>query len=260
MGNLARQGALGIWEDGGVANGLDGKIAVVTGAASGIGLATARAMLAEGAKVVMVDQNAAALAALTEELGDRAVAQVTNLLDVEECKAMVPEILGKVGQIDILHANAGIYVGGDLVDATPEAIDRMLNLNVNVVMKNVHAVAPHMIGRKTGDIIVTCSVAGHYPTYWEPVYSGSKWAITSFVQGMRRQMVPHGVRVAQISPGPVVSALLADWPAENLRKARESGGLIEPEDVAEAIIFMLTRRRMVTIRDIIILPSNFDRV
>jgi ribitol 2-dehydrogenase len=239
---------------------MDGKIAVVTGAASGIGLATTRALLAEGATVVLVDRNATALAALTAELGDKAIAQVTDLLEPESCNAMVPEVLEKVGHIDILHCNAGIYIGGDLTETTPAAIDRMLNLNVNAVMKNVHAVLPHMIGRKTGDIIVTCSVAGHFPTYWEPVYSGSKWAITSFVQGMRRQMIPHGVRVGQISPGPVVSALLADWPEENLRKAREAGGLIEPEDVAEAIIFMLSRRRSVTIRDMIILPSNFDRV
>ncbi|WEJ33985.1 SDR family oxidoreductase [Devosia sp. SD17-2] len=239
---------------------MDGKIAVVTGAASGIGLATTRALLAEGATVVLVDRNATALAALTAELGDKAIAQVTDLLEPESCNAMVPDILEKIGHIDILHCNAGIYIGGDLTETTPEAIDRMLNLNVNAVMKNVHAVLPHMIGRKTGDIIVTCSVAGHFPTYWEPVYSGSKWAITSFVQGMRRQMIPHGVRVGQISPGPVVSALLADWPEENLRKARETGGLIEPEDVAEAIVFMLSRRRSVTIRDMIILPSNFDRV
>lgn len=239
---------------------LDTKIAVVTGAASGIGLATTKALLAEGATVVMVDRNAESLASITAELGHRTIAQVTDLLDAASCAAMVPDILARTGHIDILHCNAGTYIGGELSETTPEAIDRMLNLNVNAVMKNVHAVAPHMIGRKTGDIIVTCSVAGHFPTYWEPVYSGSKWAITSFVQGMRRQMVPHGVRVAQISPGPVVSALLADWPEENLRKARESGGLIEPEDVAETIVFMLTRRRAVTIRDVIILPSNFDRV
>lgn len=241
-------------------NSLDGKIAVVTGAASGIGLATTKALLAEGTAVVMVDRNEEGLASLAAELHGKVIVQVTNLLDAESCNAMVPEIFDKVGHIDILHCNAGTYIGGDLVDTTPEAIDRMLNLNVNAVMKNVHAVAPHMIGRKSGDIIVTCSVAGHFPTYWEPVYSGSKWAITSFVQGMRRQMLPHGVRVGQISPGPVVSALLADWPEENLRQARESGGLIEPEDVAEAIIFMLSRRRNVTIRDMIILPSNFDRV
>lgn len=243
-----------------MASSLDGRIAVVTGAASGIGLATSKALLAQGASVVMVDRNAAALEALTRELGVGALAQVTDLLDPTSCDAMVPEILARTGRIDILHANAGTYIGGDLTETTPAAIDRMLNLNVNAVMKNVHAVLPHMMERRSGDIVVTCSVAGHFPTYWEPVYSGSKWAITSFVQGMRRQMIPYDVRVAQISPGPVVSALLADWPEENLRKAREAGGLIEPEDVAEAIVFMLTRRRSVTIRDIVILPSNFDRV
>ncbi|WP_374636740.1 SDR family oxidoreductase [Paracoccus sp. (in: a-proteobacteria)] len=239
---------------------LEGKIAVITGAASGIGLATTKALLAQGATVVMVDWNKAALDQLTAELGPKAIPQVTNLLDAESCNAMVPEILGKVDHIDILYCNAGTYIGGDLTETTPEAIDKMLNLNVNAVMKNVHAVVPHMSARKTGDIIVTCSVAGHFPTYWEPVYSGSKWAITSFVQGMRRQMIPHGVRVGQVSPGPVVSALLADWPEENLRKAKESGSLIDPEEVADAVVYMLSRKRTVTIRDMLVLPTNFDRV
>ncbi|WIJ26426.1 SDR family oxidoreductase [Devosia sp. RR2S18] len=238
----------------------ENKTAVVTGAASGIGLATTKALLAEGARVVMVDRNEGALQQLAAELGPKTLQHVTDLLDPESCSSMVPTILEAAGQIDVLHCNAGTYIGGELTDTTPDAIDRMLNLNVNAVMKNVHAVIPHMTQRGTGDIIVTCSVAGHFPTYWEPVYSGSKWAITSFVQGVRRQLVPHGIRVAQISPGPVVSALLADWPEENLRAAREAGGLIEPEDVAEAIIFMLTRKRTITIRDMIILPSNFDRV
>lgn len=239
---------------------LQGKVAVITGAASGIGLATTEALLAQGATVVMVDRNAAALDALTAKLGERAIAQVTDLLDTDSCNAMIPEVLAKVDHIDILYCNAGIYIGGDLTETTPEAIDRMLNLNVNAVMKNVRAVVPHMSARKTGDIVVTCSIAGHFPTWWEPVYSGSKWAITSFVQGMRRQMIPHGVRVMQVSPGPVVSALLADWPEENLRKAKESGSLIEPSEVSDAVVYMLTRKRTVTIRDMLVLPTNFDRV
>ncbi|GHD23317.1 SDR family oxidoreductase [Tianweitania populi] len=239
---------------------LNGKIAVITGAASGIGLATTEMLLRNGATVVMVDFNEAALKELTAKLGEKAIPQVTNLIDPESCAAMVPEILQKVDHIDILYCNAGTYIGGDLTETDAASIDRMLNLNVNAVMKNVHAVVPHMIERGTGDIVVTCSIAGHFPTFWEPVYASSKWAITCFVQTMRRQMIPHGVRVAQVSPGPVVSALLADWPEENLRKAKESGSLIDPSEVADALEFMLTRKRTVTIRDMLVLPTNFDRV
>lgn len=237
---------------------MEGKIAAITGAASGIGLATTRALLDAGAKVVMVDYNKVALDKLTAELGPNAVAQVTNLLDAGSCSAMVPEILEKVSHIDILHCNAGTYIGGDLIDTDTDTIDRMLNLNVNAVMKNIRDVIPHMQSRGTGDIVVTASVAGHLPIQWEPVYSASKWAMTCFVQTMRRQLNKQGIRVGQVSPGPVISALLADWPEENLRKAKENGALIDPEEVADAIMFMLTRKRTVTIRDVIILPTNFD--
>ncbi|MBT9385041.1 SDR family oxidoreductase [Pseudooceanicola sp. CBS1P-1] len=239
---------------------LEGKIAVVTGAASGIGLATTKMLLDNGVTVVMADWNEAALAALTAELGGKAIPQVTNLLDPESCKAMVPEVLEKVGHIDILYCNAGTYIGGDLWDTDADTIDRMLNLNVNAAIKNIQAVVPHMMERKSGDIVVTCSISGHFPAEWEPVYSASKWAITSFVQGVRRQMIPYGVRVAQVSPGPVISALLADWPEENLRKAKEEGALMDAEEVAEAVEFMLTRRRQVTVRDLVVLPTAFARM
>lgn len=237
---------------------LSGKNAVITGAASGIGLAATEALLEQGATVVMVDRDETALKQQTARLGGKAIAQLTDLLDSQSCNAMVPEVLKKVDHIDILYCNAGTYIGGDLDETNPEAIDRMLNLNVNVVMKNVHAVIGHMKSRKVGDIWVTCSVAGHAAVPWEPVYSGSKWAITCFVQTMRRQLREHGIRVGQVSPGPVVSALLADWPEENLRKAKESGSLIEPSEVADALVFALTRSRNVTIRDMIVLPTNFD--
>lgn len=237
---------------------LTGKIAAVTGAASGIGLAITEALLAEGATVVMVDRDVKALGELTAKLGDKAIAQVTDLLNPESCDAMIGDILAKAGRIDMLLCNAGSYVGGNLDETNNAAIDRMLQLNVNAVMKNVHDVIPHMAEHGAGDIIVTSSVAGHTAVPWEPVYSGSKWAITCFVQTMRRQLNKKGIRVGQVSPGPVVSALLADWPEENLRKAKESGSLIEPSEVADAVVFMLTRPRNVTIRDVIVLPTNFD--
>lgn len=237
---------------------LDGKVAVVTGAASGIGLASSEAMLAEGARVVMVDRDAPALDALREKHGDAVIALRIDLLDPRDCATLVPRVLAMAGGLDILHANAGSYVGGDLVDADNGAIDRMLNLNVNVVMKNVHDVLPHMIERGSGDIIVTSSLAAHFPTPWEPVYASSKWAVNCFVQTVRRQVFKHGIRVGSISPGPVVSALLADWPPEKLREARESGSLLEASDVANVVLFMLTRPRGMTIRDVVMLPTNFD--
>lgn len=237
---------------------LEGKVAAVTGAASGIGLASAEAMMAAGARVVFVDRDAARLAELQQKHGAAAIPLELDLLDPESCASMLPRILEKVGRLDILHANAGTYIGGDLVKADTATIDRMLNLNVNVVIKNVHDVLPHMIERGTGDIIVTSSVAGHFPIPWEPVYSASKWAITCFVQTTRRQVFKHGIRVGSVSPGPVVSALLADWPKENLEKAKAAGALIEPSAVADAVMFILTRPRNVTIRDIVVLPSNFD--
>ena len=241
-----------------MAESLDGKVAVITGAASGIGLATTEALIAAGAKVVLADRDEKALKATCDRLGGAAIPLVVDLLDAESCASLVPGAIEKAGRIDILHCNAGTYIGGDLTETDGAAIDRMLNLNVNAVMKNVHDVIPHMAERGSGDIVVTCSVAGHFPVPWEPVYSGSKWAITCFVQTMRRQLNKKGIRVGQVSPGPVISALLADWPEENLRKAKESGSLIEPAEVADAVMFMLTRPRNVTIRDMIVLPTNFD--
>jgi ribitol 2-dehydrogenase len=237
---------------------LQGKVAAVTGAASGIGLASCEAMLAAGATVVLVDRDAKALAAACDRLGPCALPLQVDLLNPQSCASLVDGVLAKAGQLDILHANAGSYIGGDLVQTDAEAIDRMLNLNVNAVMKNVHAAVPHMMERGSGDIIVTSSVAGHFPVPWEPVYAASKWAMTCFVQTMRRQLFKHGIRVGSVSPGPVISALLADWPEENLRKAKEAGALIEPREVADAVMFMLTRPRTVTIRDMVILPSAFD--
>lgn len=237
---------------------LQGQVALVTGAASGIGWASTQMLLDAGARVVLADRNEAALQSLCAPHGDRAVPLVIDLLDARDCATLVPRALALAGRIDILHANAGTYVGGDLVDADTHEIDRMLNLNVNVVMKNVHDVLPHMIERGSGDIIVTSSLAAHYPTPWEPVYASSKWAINCFVQTVRRQVFKHGLRVGSISPGPVISALLADWPAEKLAEAKASGSLLEASEVAEVVRFMLTRPRGMTIRDVVMMPTNFD--
>jgi ribitol 2-dehydrogenase len=237
---------------------LKDKVAVVTGAAAGIGLASSKAMMAAGARVVLVDRDEEALNRVCERLGETAIPMTMDLLDTEACAALVPRVLETTGKIDILHANAGIYVGGDLVDAETDEIDRMLNLNINVVMKNVRDCLPHMIERGSGDIVVTSSLAGHFPTPWEPVYASSKWAINCFVQVMRRQLFKHGIRVGSVSPGPVITALLDDWSEQKLNDAKDAGSLIEASEVADVVMFMLTRPRNVTIRDVVIMPTNFD--
>ncbi|MFN7123038.1 MAG: SDR family oxidoreductase [Hydrogenophaga sp.] len=240
------------------AHPLHGQVAAVTGAASGIGFASAQAMVAAGARVVLIDRDAQALAKACDTLGGNALPLQLDLLDTAQCASMPQRILGLAGRLDIFHANAGLYVGGDLVDATDDAIDRMLQLNINVVMKNVRGVLPHMIARGSGDIIVTSSLAAHFPTPWEPVYASSKWAVNCFVQTVRRQVFKHGIRVGAISPGPVITSLLADWPAEKLADARASGSLIEASEVADVVLFMLTRPRGMTIRDVVMMPTNFD--
>ncbi|MBY3107753.1 SDR family oxidoreductase [Rhizobium laguerreae] len=237
---------------------LSGKVAAVTGAASGIGLECAKTMLAAGARVVLVDRNEDALKEICLKLDANAIPLVIDLTDPKSVERMVPEILEKAGQLDIFHANAGSYIGGEVLGGDPDAWDRMLNLNINAAFRSVHAVLPHMVERKTGDIILTSSVAGMIPVVWEPIYTASKHAVQAFVHTLRRQVAKHGLRVGAVAPGPVVTALLSDWPQEKLDEALAAGGLMEANEVAEAVLFMLTRPRNITIRDLVILPQSAD--
>ena len=171
---------------------------------------------------------------------------------------MMPQILQKAGSLDIFHANAGAYVGGDVVNGDPDAWDRMLNLNVNSAFRSVQAVLPHMVERQTGDIIFTSSIAGIVPVMWEPIYTASKFAVQAFVHTVRRQVAKHGIRVGAVCPGPVVTALLDDWPKAKMEEALAAGSLMQPKEVADCVLFMLTRPRNVTIRDLVILPLTVD--
>jgi len=237
---------------------LAGKVAAVTGGASGIGLACVKAMLAEGATVFLVDRAEDQLAKVCADLGPKAVPLVIDLINPASVKTMVPAILAKAGKLDIFHANAGSYAGGDALDDDPDRWDRMLNLNVNACFRSIHAVLPHMVERQTGDIIVTSSVAGVVAVVAEPAYTASKHAVQAFVHTIRRQVAKHGIRVGGVLPGPVETPLLNDWTPERLVQEKARGAIMPPEEVAEAVIFMLTRNRNVVVRDLVILPAAFD--
>jgi ribitol 2-dehydrogenase len=241
-----------------MARNIEGKVAAITGAASGIGLACVRALLAEGAKVVLVDRARERLEQLCTELGDMAIPLVVDLLQPDDVNTMLPRILGLAGSLDIFHANAGSYIGGNVADGDPDAWDRVLNLNVNAAFRSAHAVIPHMVAQKSGDILFTSSVAGVVPVVWEPIYTASKFAVQAFVHTTRRQLAKHGVRVGAILPGPVVTALLDDWPKAKMEEALAAGSLMQPNEVAEAVLFMLSRPRNVTVRDLVILPTSVD--
>lgn len=237
---------------------INGKVAAITGAASGIGLECARTLVREGAKVVLIDRAKDRLAACCAELGPNALPLAVDLLKPAEVSGMLPEIVRLAGGLDIFHANAGAYIGGEIVNGDPDEWDRMLNLNINAAFRSVHAVLPHMVAQKSGDILFTSSVAGVVPVVWEPIYTASKFAVQAFVHTTRRQVAKHGVRVGAVLPGPVVTALLDDWPKAKMEEALASGSLMQPKEVADAVLFMLTRPRNVTIRDLVILPNSVD--
>jgi ribitol 2-dehydrogenase len=237
---------------------LHGKVAAVTGAASGIGLACATTFLRSGAKVVLIDRAEEKLKRLCADLGASAIPLAIDLTNPSSVAGMMPQILASAGGLDIFHANAGAYIGGDVVTGDPDAWDRMLNLNVNAAFRSIRCVLPHMVEKKSGDIIVTSSVAGLVPVVWEPIYTASKHAVQAFVHTVRRQVAKHGVRVGAVAPGPVVTALLDDWPKAKMEEALAAGSLMEPKEVAEAVLFMLTRPKNITIRDLVILPLSLD--
>jgi ribitol 2-dehydrogenase len=241
-----------------MADSLTGKVAAITGAASGIGLACARALVAHGTKVVLIDRAEDRLERLCAELGPNAMSVAMDLLQAAQVSTLLARILERAGGLDIFHANAGAYVGGEVVAGDPDVWDHVLNLNINAAFRSVHAVLPHLVAQKSGDLVFTSSIAGVVPVVWEPVYTASKFAVQAFVHTTRRQLAKHGVRVGAVLPGPVVTALLDDWPKAKMDEALASGSLMQPEEVAEAVLFMLTRSRNVTVRDLVILPNNVD--
>src|ERR1700758_3978928 len=241
-----------------MAQSLNGKIAIVTGASSGIGRAVAYELARHGVKLVLTARSGDRLTGLAEDLRSESVVVLADMTSPKDIRAIVERAMDRFGRVDILLANAGIYISGDVIDGEPDAWDQLISTNVTGVFRLVHAVLPHMLSQKSGDILVTSSISGHQAIHWEPIYSASKHAIQSFVHGLRRQLLTSGVRVGAVAPGMVLNELwgITD-PAEIDNKVSDGTGL-RSEDVAEAIEFMLTRPRNVTIRYLVMLPRAQD--
>lgn len=238
--------------------GLNGKVAIVTGASSGIGRATALALAGQGVQQVVTARSADKLESLAKELPSESLVVPADMTNPKHIAQLVQRTVESFGRLDILLANAGIYLAGDVVAGNPDAWDRLIQTNVSGVFRLVHAALPHLIESGSGDVLVTSSISGHQAIQWEPVYSASKHAVQAFVHGLRRQLLQSGVRVGAVAPGMVLNELWGiDNPAEIERRAAAGEGL-RSEDVAEAIVFMLTRPRNITIRDLVMLPRAQD--
>jgi ribitol 2-dehydrogenase len=242
----------------GTASVLRGKVVIITGASSGIGSAASRMLAAQGCRLVLASRSAEKLQALQAEIGSAAVAVPTDITSGPEVRRLVDFTREKFGRIDVLFANAGIYIPGQFAECDQDALVGLIDANVNGVLRCMHAVAPVMIAQKTGDIVVTSSISGHLDIVWEPVYSASKHAIQTLVHCLRRQLAPHGIRVGSIAPGMVANALWGITEQKDIQQHVSARTAMRSEDVAEAVLFMLTRPRHITIRDLVMLPQSQD--
>ena len=236
---------------------LSGQVVAVTGAGSGIGLATAAAVSALGASVVLTGRTVDKLTAAAATLPGPTSVLALDVSASDAGVRLVAAAVAAFGRLDVLVANAGVYVPGNLWDGKTADFENLISTNVSGVINTVHAavVAMREAGHG-GDIVVTSSVSGHQAIHWEPVYSASKHAVQAFVHGIRRQLVGSGIRIGAVAPGVVLNDLWQVTGPAEIEARVAAGEGVRSQDVADAIVFMLTRPRHVVIRDLVILPVN----
>jgi ribitol 2-dehydrogenase len=238
---------------------MENKVVIITGASSGIGAATAHALAQRGCRLTLAARSEDKIHDLAASLDAETLPLVTDVTVGADIQKMVAKTIERFGRVDVMFANAGIYIPGQVSEGDPDAWANLMNVNIDGVLRCVHAVLPHMKAQKSGDILVTSSISGFVDIDWEPIYSASKHAIQGFVHTLRRQVAADGIRVGAIAPGAVANEL---WgftdPAEIERLSVNEHGYLRSEDVAEAVVFMLSQPPHVTIRDLVMLPQNQD--
>ena len=235
---------------------LSGKVAVVTGASSGIGLAIARALAESGAILVVAARSTEKLEQAARALGSAATAVPTDVTSTTEVDHLVDKAMKLHGHLDIMIANAGVYVGGDFVENDVTQLLQLIDTNVGGVVRTIHAALKYMIAAGAGDIVVTSSVSGHQAIHWEPVYSASKHAVQALTHTLRRQLIGTGVRIGAVAPGVVLNDLWQVTDAAAVADGVAAGTGLTSGDVADAVLYMLTRPRHLNIRDLVLLPIN----
>jgi ribitol 2-dehydrogenase len=206
--------------------------------------------------LVLGARSAEKLDAAARALGGAATAVVTDVTSEADTAALVRAAVDLHGGIDVLVANAGVYIGGEFAGGDLHEFLHLIDTNVGGVIRTVHAALEHMVRAGTGDIVITSSISGHQAIYWEPVYTASKHAVQALTHALRRQLVGSGVRVGAVAPGIVLNDLWKVSDDEAVAAGVEAGTGLRSEDVADAVVYMLTRPRHVNIRDLVLLPTN----
>jgi NADP-dependent 3-hydroxy acid dehydrogenase YdfG len=247
---------------------LKGSTALVTGASSGIGEATARALAGHGAAVAVAARRGDrldALVAAIEADGGRALAIETDITDREQAIAAVERTVAELGRLDVLINNAGVMLLGPAVDAPIEEWDRMVALNLNGMLYVAHAATPHLLRaaedgpRRVADLVNVSSVAGRRATSGSGVYNATKFAVNAFTEALRQEVTERHVRVSVIEPGAVDTELRTHLRDEVREQAERTFAGIErlaAEDVADAIAYIVTRPWHVAINEVLIRPTE----
>lgn len=243
---------------------LSGTAALVTGASSGIGAATARALAAHGAAVALLARRRDRLEEVRGEIetaGGTALSLPADVTDASDVAAAVQRAVTELGRLDTVVNNAGLLGMGPVTDAPLEEWDRLVSVNVRGVLSVTHAALPHLIEaaadspRGVADLVTISSTGGWVARPGTAVYSLTKFGVNAFSEALRQEVLGKRVRVGVVAPGTVDTEINLQLP-QRFRDAfdRQTAGMVKlrPEDVADAVVYMVTRDRRVAVNQILV--------
>lgn len=249
-------------------NRLAGTVALVTGASSGIGAATALMLAGEGAAVSLVARRRERLdelSAAIESAGGRALVIEADATDEDAVRAAVAQTVADLGRLDVVIANAGVMLLGPIVDAPVEEWTRMVQINVLGLMYTSHAALPHLLSaaaqdpREVADLVLISSVAGRVAREGSGAYNATKHAVGAFGEALRQEVTRRHVRVSLVEPGAVATELASHNRPEiqdGLRARFADMERMEADDIADAITYIVTRPRRMAVNEMLIRPTE----
>jgi NADP-dependent 3-hydroxy acid dehydrogenase YdfG len=237
---------------------LAGKTAVVTGASSGIGEATAQALSREGCNVVLAARREDRLNAIAAELGEGALAAPTDVTDPAACAALVARTVERFGSLEILVNNAGLGLSGSVAEGDPEDWRKMFDVNVLGVLYTTRAAVRQMLRQGAGDVVFVSSLAGRrVPRADGTVYAATKHAVNAVAEGLRMDVHEKGIRVINVEPGLVRTEFPeSSYPSAEEYYAEKEYSPLEAEDVAAAVVYALNQPPRVSVNEILVRPTE----